>query len=56
MMWWPLIIYGVTLTWLIAVSIATTKCGLPDLSIVTADGIFALFITLVIALIMHKEK
>jgi hypothetical protein len=55
-MWWPIVVYVVTLVWLSAVAIATTKCGLPDLSIVTANGIFALFITLVIALIMHKEK
>jgi len=53
---WPLLIYVVTLMWLSVVSIATTKCGLPDLSIVTANGIFALFITIVIALIIHKEK
>lgn len=48
------VIYAISLAWLLVIGIATTKCV--DISLVTIEGVFALFITVAICVLLYEKE
>ena len=49
----PIIVYIISIAWMLALGIVTTKCV--DMSLVTIEGVFALLITVAVCIMLHEK-